>query len=152
MPPASQRLRAIDRLRAHGIAISLRIDPLYPRDPLPCDLFGKVTLNDYGVQPAQTEADLRYLVQMASHCGCESIIFSGLKIPRALSPRNLRLMQGWINFYQSYARKFPNLNSQNYLRLPFEYQHGALIQPLVHEAERLGIKTEHCKNNLIHAR
>ncbi len=152
VPPAFKRLQAIADLRSYGVPVSLRIDPLYPRDPLPRELFGVTRITDYDLLPTQSESDLRYLVRSAASCGCHSIVYSGLKIPRNLSSGNQRLMKGWTAFYQSFARDFPNLNSRNYLRLPHEYQHGELIRPLVEEAEQCGIQIEHCKQNLIQAR
>ncbi|MEW6237113.1 MAG: radical SAM protein [Candidatus Omnitrophota bacterium] len=152
VPSSSMRLQAIYKLRSQGIPISFRIDPLFPRDPLPKEIFGETALTGFDVLPAQTEMDLRYLVQAAAQCGCQSIVISALKIPRNLSSRNQRLMKGWLAFYQSLAAAHPKLNSRNYLRLPHEYQHGELVYPILDEAERWGIIVEHCKNNLIHAR
>lgn len=152
VPPASERLQVIEQLRAEGIKVSIRIDPLYPREPLPARFFSGKRLSDFGLVQAQQEDELRQLVRHAARLGCESVIVSALKIPKKLSPRNQRVMQGWVELYQSVSKEYKYLNSKNFYRLPREYQHHELIEPILDEARKYCLKVEHCKNNLIHAR
>ncbi|RJP22357.1 MAG: hypothetical protein C4527_21940 [Candidatus Omnitrophota bacterium] len=152
VPSAQSRLHALSCLRAMDIPVSLRIDPLFPRDPLPTDIFGDSRLCHYGIPPAQSEEDLRYLVQVAADNGCVSIIFSGLKIPRGRYVREKSFLRLFEPLYRDAAKRSPARLSGNYLRLPDAYQNQELIRPLLEESKRRGIKLEHCKHNLIHAR
>ena len=152
VPSPRSRLEAIAGLCAAGIPVTLRIDPLFPRDPLPVEIFGQARLSDYGIQPVQSESDLRHLVSFAAECGCKSIIYSALKIPRGGYIKETNLLQPFHQLYRDAAKKAPARMSGNYLRLPEAYQKGELLRPLIEEAEQVGIYVEHCKHNLIHAR
>lgn len=151
VPAPESRIEAIAALRAENIPVMLRIDPLYPRDPLPTHYFGGQSLQDYGILPAQHEDELRKLVRFASTCGCRSVIYSVLKMPRNLSPRNQRVLAGLKALYEEAAAKSKNCRSHNYLRMPEDYQHGVMFQSILDEAAQCGMKAEHCKCNLIQA-
>jgi len=151
-PSPQGRMAAVERLCSAGVGVSLRIDPLFPRDPLPPDIFGGTALADFGILPAQTETDLRGLARFAANCGCQSIIVSGLKVPRGRNVRDRTLVNLLGPLYKEAARNSPARMTGSYMRLPEAYQSGELIAPILEEAKRTRIKVEHCKHNLISTR
>lgn len=74
-------------MREAGIPVVLRIDPLFPRSPLPCQ---PSNLRDFGLLEAQTSDDLEHLVAFAREVGVRHVVDSAAKIVRpwgrALSP------------------------------------------------------------------
>ena len=57
-PKIETRLEGIKQLRDQDITVALRIDPIFPRDPLPHEFFDKRSLKDYGAPQSQTEEDI----------------------------------------------------------------------------------------------
>ncbi len=79
-PSVESRLTAIRKLRENNISAALRIDPIFPRNPLPDDFFDKPALEDYGVYQSQTKEDIMQLIEFASEVKCSRIIVSPLKL------------------------------------------------------------------------
>ncbi|MCP4348573.1 MAG: hypothetical protein GY795_24075 [Desulfobacterales bacterium] len=79
-PSVESRLTGIRTLCENKISVSLRIDPIFPRNPLPDDFFGKPALEDYGICQSQTLKDIEQLIEFASEEKCSQIIVSPLKL------------------------------------------------------------------------
>jgi DNA repair photolyase len=77
-PCVRKRIEGLHALRAEGIPIVLRIDPLFVRLP-----FGPGTthcLKGFGPSEAQTEENLRQLVSLARDLSVRHVVFSPVKI------------------------------------------------------------------------
>lgn len=77
-PPVRNRMEAIRKLRENGIAVAVRIDPLFPRDPLP----GGPRLAEFGLSDFQSFSDLEGLVGFCRDAGVWRIIYSVAKITK----------------------------------------------------------------------
>jgi DNA repair photolyase len=146
-PSVRHRLEAIRTLRAAGISVSLRIDPLFPRDPLPADVFGNKHLADYGIPVSQTDEDFEELIKFASGVGCRRIIVSPLKL--IVSGRCVRsdLTDIFLPVYRDAAGTKPIRKGTSY-RLPWPVYHKLIEKPR-HIARTYGIDIVYCKDNLI---
>jgi len=80
-PSVGSRLEGVRRLREAGIPVSLRIDPLFPREPLPAEFWPTPRLADYGLEHTHTLDEIERLIRFASETGCQKIIVSALKVP-----------------------------------------------------------------------
>ena len=147
-PSPQKRMEGVARLRAAGVEVSLRIDPLFPRDPLPAEVFERRSLADFDIASAQTEDDLRALVRFAHDVGCHSLIFSALKIPLGPLIADREFPAKFRVLFDAAKQRVGARYSRNYLRLPDTYQRS-LAEPLVDEARRFDMPIRHCKCNLI---
>ena len=146
-PPVESRLEGVRKLRGAGIAVSLRIDPLYPREPLPRSYWKRSELRAYGVERTHTLEEIETLVRFASSEGCHRIIVSPLKIPVG------RRSACWLkeHFRALYSEPFggkPHIRGLA-LRLPQEYIQNELFPPVPEICDGYGIEMVHCKKNLI---
>ena len=78
-PGIGERMEGIRLLRRAGIPVALRIDPLFPREPL-LNNSGR-TYRDFGLCEPQTLDDLERLVRLCQENGC---------VPRGLFARENR--------------------------------------------------------------
>jgi DNA repair photolyase len=80
-PSVDSRLEGVRRLREAGIPVSIRIDPLLPREPLPAKFWPTPRLADYGLEHTHTLDEIERLIRFASETGCQKVIVSALKVP-----------------------------------------------------------------------
>ena len=80
-PSVASRIAGVRALRSAGIPVVLRIDPLFPRSPLPLE--PARSLSDFGLAEAQTLADLEQLVAFAAKVGTRHVVYSPAKIVRS---------------------------------------------------------------------
>jgi len=80
-PSIASRLEGILGLREAGIAVSMRVDPLFPREPLPPRFWPSPWLRDYGVEYTHSLDEIELLIAFASGVGCQRIVVSPLKVP-----------------------------------------------------------------------
>ena len=144
-PSVESRLEGIRRLREHGIAVSLRMDPIFPRDPLPGS-FRKRCLRDYGIPESQTDRDVEMLVAFAADVRCTRIITSPLKLIAGRWGRS-ELLETYLELYRDANGGRPIKKGTSY-RLPWNLYHHWLQGPK-ELADSLGIELIHCKKNLV---
>lgn len=77
-PSVENRMEAIRRLRQQDLPVFLRIDPLFPRNPLG----GDKTMAEFGLPDVQSMSDLEGLVHFGHEVGIDGIIYSVAKITR----------------------------------------------------------------------
>jgi len=77
-PSVAERREGIRALREAGIPVVLRIDPLFPRSPLPTRPPSR--LEDFGLAEAQTLEELENLVAFAARSGVRHVVYSVLKV------------------------------------------------------------------------
>jgi DNA repair photolyase len=80
-PRIASRLEGIRRLRKAGVPVSMRVDPLFPREPLPARFWPSPRLRDYGVERTHSLDEIESLIAFASSVGCQKIVVSPLKVP-----------------------------------------------------------------------
>ncbi|MFQ6098176.1 MAG: radical SAM protein, partial [Armatimonadota bacterium] len=146
-PSVRQRLNGIRALVKAAVRVEVRLDPLFPREPLPKPFFVSPRLSDYGAPVAHTWGDLRRLVDFAVETGCSRVVSSPLKVPcgRHASRAFMRAMQPLYRDAaggKSYVRGFC-------LRLPDAYVRDHLLGPLRQYCQGLGIEFQTCKENLV---
>jgi DNA repair photolyase len=146
-PSVQSRLDAIRQLRAAGVSVALRIDPLFPRDPLPREFFSRETVADYGATSPHTFEDLANLVEFAVSTRCTGIIISPLKVPCGRW-HDSQFRSSWLPVFADANGGKPAVRTFAY-RLPTSYIHEGLAQPLVDLGRKAGIQVVYCKANLI---
>ena len=77
-PSVESRMEALRFLYENGIPIFLRIDPLFPRDPLP----GGRLMDHFGLPDVQPIPDLERLIEFGREVGCRHLIYSVAKVTR----------------------------------------------------------------------
>jgi DNA repair photolyase len=146
-PSVSERVEGVQALRAAGIPVVLRIDPLFPRSPLPPRFAHK--MDDFGVVEAHTLEDLENLVSFAKTVGARHVVYSPAKIVlprrRPMDPamQNLLKVYQWIS---APARPFWRGGSWRLLpQLAADYVTGRFLEI----CQRLGVKAKFCMTNLV---
>lgn len=146
-PSIASRLDGIARLRQADIPVSSRIDPLFPREPLPGAFWPKPRLADYGVESTHTLDEIEALIRFASQVGCQRVIVSPLKVPVGrYASRAFK-----ETFRPLYAAPFggrPRTRSFAW-RLPDEYARETLIGEVSALGQRYGIPVVTCWSNLV---
>jgi DNA repair photolyase len=144
-PPVQSRLEGIRALRDIGVSVSLRIDPIFPKDPLPQALFGTRTMADYNIGKGQREEDLEELIGFASSVGCQRIIVSPLKLVVGRFGRSA-LNDSYLPLFRDACGGHLVKKGTSY-RLPWSLYHDLIRKP-VELARSKGIEMIYCKDNL----
>jgi len=144
-PSVQSRIQAIRSLRNEGVPVVVRIDPLFPRDPLP----GGRRMADFGLPDVQSLADIRELVQLARDVGALHVVYSTAKITRPRAGRLSPLMQSMKAVYERLASPSPLVFRGGSWRLPEAVARDQILKPLLDICQELGVKAYACKDNLI---
>lgn len=146
-PTVAERIEGLHALQAAGIPLVLRIDPLFPRSPLPTQTTS--TLADFGIPEAQTIEDLEHLVSLAKGLGVRHVVYSPAKIVqprgRGLSPA----LQAWRRVYGACASPAKPTFRGGSWRLPDAVAKAHVVGPFLDLCARHGVPTKYCKHNLI---
>ncbi|MGE0086490.1 MAG: radical SAM protein [Desulfococcaceae bacterium] len=145
-PKVETRLEGIKKLREKNITVALRIDPIFPRDPLPKEFFDKPALKDYGAPQSQTEKDLEQLIKFASDVRCSRIIISPLKLTTDRFNKS-DLVPIYLKLFAA-ANKGKPIKKGSAFRLPWPLYHHWIEKPSILSKE-LNIPLIYCKKNLI---
>jgi len=143
-PTVEERKEGIRALRAVGIPVILRIDPLFPRSPLPIQAS---SLRDFGLTEAQTLNDLEHLVAFARDVGVRHVVYSTAKIvqPRGrpvMTVAAKRAVRALCAPGKPVWRDFS-------WRLPPEIAERHIIQPFREICRRAGIAGKFCMRDLV---
>jgi DNA repair photolyase len=145
-PRIENRLQGIAGLRDRGIDVAVRMDPVFPRDPLPLPFFRKSRLIDYGIEWSQTQEDIEKIISFAARAGCSKIIVSPLKLvtgrfgPSPLLPLYRELFTA--------ANNGRIIKKGASFRLPWELFQYWIKAPSA-TAQELGLELVFCKKNLL---
>jgi DNA repair photolyase len=144
-PKIEGRLEAMRTLRENGVTVCLRMDPVFPRNPLPPAFFEKPTLADYDAPETQTEEDIEYLIRFAAEVGCSRVIVSPLKLTIGRFNEST-LLSEYRELYKA-ANRGKLIRKGSAFRMPW-----ALYQYWIEEptalAHSLGVRLVYCKKNL----
>jgi DNA repair photolyase len=146
-PSVPHRIEGIQALRAVGIPVVLRIDPLFPRSPLPPQFAHK--MEDFGLAEAQTLEDLENLVSFAKEMGVRHVVYSPARI---VLPRRRPMdpaMQNLLRVYQLLSAPAKPLWGHGCWRLAHSLAARWLTNPFLEICQRLGVPAKFCMTNLI---
>jgi len=145
-PDVRSRMDGIRRLRDAGVPVVLRIDPLFPRSPLP--LPTRPGLGRFGLSESQSLADLDRLVEFARDAGVWQVVYSVAKI---VKPRYARLdptMEAWRRIYAELSGGSARWKSGSW-RLPADVAQEHVLAPFLHICAKYGVPAAHCRDSLI---
>jgi hypothetical protein len=149
-PPIRSRLDSIKKLIDNKIKVSLRLDPIFPRDPLPGNFFSKSLLKDYDIEVSQTEEDILTLIHFAAEVGCVRIITSPVKLVYGRFGKSALIDEFYQVFTEANNGSKP-LKKGNSYRLPWELYNYWIEKPKM-IASKLGVPMVYCKTNLINTK
>ena len=144
-PTVEDRLSAIRHLRAEGLSVFMRIDPLFPRDPLP----GRRTMREFGLPDVQPTADLERLIQFAGSIGVSHLVYSVAKITRPRSGSLPDVMEKMKRVYESVAQGEPLVFRGGSWRLPDAVAARQVVDPFLGLCRRHSMAAKMCKANLL---
>ena len=144
-PGVASRIEAIRFLRGQGIPVVLRIDPLFPRNPL---RDGKM-LGDFGLPDIQPLADIENLVRFSREVGAMHIVYSVAKITRPRFDVIAPVMLKFKEVYEHLANGQSLVFRGGSWRLPDDIAMNYIVAPLLDICRRYEIQAKVCKENLI---
>lgn len=146
-PSVEDRKAGIRALREAGVPVVLRIDPLFPRSPLPLD--SRPRMDDFGLAEAQTRDDLEQLVEFAQEVGARHIVYSAAKVVRprrrALSPA----MSALRDLYRALSAPENPVRRGGSWRLPRRIAAEHVVEPLLEICRRKGVTAKFCMQDLV---
>lgn len=146
-PSVADRIDGLRALHAAGIPLVLRIDPLFPRSPLPtCP---PTTLQDFDVPEAQRHEDLEQLVRLAQELQVRHVVYSPLKLVQPRGRQLSPMLQAWRRVYAACASpERPRFRGGSW-RLPERVAQAHIVRPFLDLCARYGVRAKYCKQNLI---
>lgn len=148
-PGVQARMEGIKRLAGAGVPLVLRIDPLFPRNPL--DSSG-LSLAEFGLEEPQSLEDLRMLVQFAKEVGAHHVVYSAAKV---VKPRFGRLPPAMVAMKQAYARLAEPRRLEwggGSWRPPRETIEREITGPFKALCSEAGVRATFCMESLLAAR
>jgi DNA repair photolyase len=144
-PSVESRMEGIRFLREENLPVILRIDPLFPRDPL---LSGK-TMSDFGLPDLQPLSDLEKLVGFAREVGARHVVYSMAKITRPRQGPLPAVMEKMKQVYRHLASPERPVFRGGSWRLPDRVAADRVVGTFLELCRRHGIRAKTCKANLI---
>jgi DNA repair photolyase len=144
-PSVRDRVEAIRRLRMAGIPVVLRVDPLFPRSPLPSG----VSLSSFGLPEAQTVEDLEHLIAFAAEVRAQHVVYSPVKVCKPRGRKVCGPMQAVRRVYEAMAAPGKLDFRGGSWRLPWPVAKAAVVEPFLRICEHHGVRAKYCKQNLI---
>ena len=146
-PSIDDRKAGVRALRDAGIPVVLRIDPLFPRSPLPLD--GKPSMADVGLTEAQRISDLEQLVDFAREVGTRHVVYSPVKI---VQPRGRQLsatMTALRDLYKALSAPGRPVWRGGSWRLPKNVADEHVVGPFLDICQRAGVAAKFCMRDLV---
>ena len=146
-PSVAERIAGIRALREAGISVILRIDPLFPRSPLPTPA-GR-NLSDFALAEAQTADDLDNLVSLAKATGVRHVVFSPVKIVQPRRSRMTPEMSRLLHVYRAIASPEKAVWRGGSWRLPPSAAERFITGPFLEVCRRQRVLAKFCMRNLV---
>jgi DNA repair photolyase len=146
-PSVADRIAGLRALHAAGVPLVQRIDPLFPRSPLPTQ--PPSTVADFGLPEAQALDDLERLVGLAQELQVRHVVYSPAKI---VQPRGRKLtptMRALREVYSACAYPERLVFRGGSWRLPEAIARAHVVQPFLELCRRQNVTAKYCKHNLI---
>jgi DNA repair photolyase len=144
-PSVESRMESLRFLQKAGLPVFLRIDPLFPRDPLGS---GK-TMADFGLPDVQPMRDLEGLVSFSRELAARHIIYSVAKITRPKQGDLPPVMERMKRVYQHLSAGQSLVFHGGSWRLPESVAAVLVLGPFLELCSRHSIPVRPCKTNLI---
>lgn len=144
-PSVESRMTAIRFLRQENIPVFVRLDPLFPRDPLS----GGKSMSDFELPVIQPMADLESLVRFAQEVGVDHLVYSIAKITRPRFGSLQPIMEKMKRLYEYLAREQPLVCRGGSWRLPANVAGPLVVEPFLNLCRDYSIEAKMCKANLI---
>lgn len=146
-PTVANRIDGIRALRAAGIPVVLRIDPLFPRSPLPIEPVR--SLADFDLVEAQTLVDLENLVALAAEIGVRHVVYSPARIVRPRWQPMPAAMNHLLQVYRAFsAPEKPEWRGGSW-RLPGPVAERLVTGPFRELCRAAGLPTKFCMKSLL---
>jgi len=143
-PSIESRMRALRFLRKEGIPVFVRIDPLFPRDPLP----GGKSMHEFGLPDVQPISGLERLIEFSGEVSAGHIIYSVAKITRRRAGGLLPVMARMKRVYDHLAAEQSLVFRGGSWRLPPSIAAELVAKPFLDLCRRHSIPALACKANL----
>ena len=146
-PSVEDRKAGVRALRNAGIPVVLRVDPLFPRSPLPLD--EEPTMADFSLAEAQTISDLEQLVDFAREVGVRHVVYSAVKV---VQPRGRQLsatMAAVRDLYRTLSAPGKPVWRGGSWRLPKKVADDHVVGPFLEICQRAGVAAKFCMRDLI---
>jgi DNA repair photolyase len=144
-PSVESRIEALRFLRKEGLPIFLRIDPLFPRDPLG----GGRRMADFGLPDVQPLHDLEALVALGREVAAGHIIYSVAKITRPRRGALPAVMGRMKQVYQHVSAGQPLVFRGGSWRLAEQVAAQHVVGPFLELCRRHAVPAMPCKASLI---
>jgi len=144
-PTVTSRMEAIRFLRNENIPVCVRIDPLFPRDPL----LKNKKLEDFGLPNVQSLPELGALVRFCREIGIGQIIYSVAKITQPRSGRLSAVMEKMKQVYEHLAQNHSLEFRGGSWRLPDNVAKELIVNPVLSLCNQYAIDAKACKANLV---
>lgn len=146
-PSVTERVEGIRALWEVGIPVALRVDPLFPRSPLPVN--SPTSLADFGLCEAQTIEDLANLVAFAKEVGARHVVYSPLKIVKPRGRGFPEAMGAMRRVYEALAFPEKLVWRGGSWRLPKTVADAHVIRQFLKMCEGEGVKAKFCMQDLV---
>ncbi len=144
-PSVESRMEAIRFLRQENIPVVVRIDPLFPRDPLS----GGKVMSDFDLADIQPMADLGSLVEFGRQVGAAHLVYSIAKITRPRFGTLPPVMEKMKQVYEYLSQEQLLVCRGGSWRLPADVAGRLVVEPFLSLCRRYSIEAKMCKANLI---
>jgi DNA repair photolyase len=144
-PAVENRMRAIRFLRKEHIPVLVRIDPLFPRNPLP----GGRKMSDFDLPNVQPTVDLDKLIQFCKDVGAGHIVYSVAKITRPRQGGLPTVMKKMKRLYEYLAPERSLVFRGGSWRLLRPVADELVVKPFLGLCRQHAVRAKTCKNNLI---
>ncbi|MBN2473312.1 MAG: hypothetical protein JXB62_01790 [Pirellulales bacterium] len=144
-PSVESRMRAIRFLRKEHIPVLVRIDPLFPRDPLP----GGKKMSDFDLPDVQPTADLGRLIRFCQEVGAGHVVYSVAKITRPRQGGLPTVMEKMKRLYEYLAPERSLVFRGGSWRLPKMVADEVVVKPFLELCRQHAVHAKTCKSNLI---
>jgi DNA repair photolyase len=144
-PSVESRMKALRLLRKEGFTVFLRIDPLFPRDPLG----GGKTMADFDLPDVQSMRELEGLVNFSRELASPHIVYSVAKITRRKQGDLPPVMGRMKRVYQHLSMGQPLMFRGGSWRLPENVATELILGPFLELCSRYSIPAKPCKTNLV---
>jgi DNA repair photolyase len=146
-PTVADRVAGIRALRQAGVAVVLRIDPLFPRSPLPAR--ARQSLSDFGLVEAHTRDVLAHLVAFAKEVRVLRVVFSPAKIVRSRDAGLADPMRRLRDVYAHMTAPEKLVWRGGSWRLPQAVSDRYIVAPLLEICRCEGVPAKFCMCNLL---
>ena len=134
-------------MRDAGVPVVLRIDPLFPRSPLPVN--GKTTMADFGLSEAQTISDLERLVEFACEVSVRHVVYSPVKVVQPRGRQISATMAAVRDLYKAMSAPGKPVWKGVSWRLPKEVADEYVVGPFLDICQRAGVTAKFCMRDLV---